>query len=114
MVRTSRAIRFAAAGVVLLFCASAAFGADLLPAGPPQGSPETAHERGGAAPSRHRDRKVDEARLDTVRIVGAAEHPAILFFLPRTKFRLLPLRQAPDPATRILRDEKRWAEPPGS
>ncbi len=31
-------------------------------------------------------------RLDEVRISGSADHPGVLFFLPRTRFHLLPLR----------------------
>lgn len=113
MVRSPRAVRLAA-GVTLLLTASLSFGADAPPAGPPQGSPETRRNREGPAPARAGGRKAGEARLDAVRIVGAAEYPAILFFLPRGKFRLLPLRPEPDPAARILRDDKLSGEPPGS
>ena len=35
-------------------------------------------------------------RLDEVRITGSAEHPGVLFFLPRTRFHLLPLRAEGD------------------
>ena len=31
-------------------------------------------------------------RLDEVRITGSPEHPGVLFFLPRARFHLLPLR----------------------
>lgn len=31
-------------------------------------------------------------RLDEVRITGSPEHPGVLFFLPRSRFHLLPLR----------------------
>lgn len=113
MVRSARAIRFAA-GLTLLLAASISFGADRPPAGPTPGTRESPQKREGAGPSPRRDRKQGEARLDTMKIVGSAEHPAILFFLPRAKFRLLPLRPEPDPGTRILRDDKLTWEPPGS
>lgn len=35
-------------------------------------------------------------RLDEVRISGAPEHPGVLFFLPRARFRLLPLQAGGD------------------
>lgn len=35
-------------------------------------------------------------RLDEVRITGSPEHPGILFFLPRTRFHLLPLQTEKD------------------
>jgi hypothetical protein len=31
-------------------------------------------------------------RLEEVRITGSPEHPGVLFFLPRARFHLLPLR----------------------
>jgi hypothetical protein len=100
--------------VTFLLAASLSFGADVPPAGPPQATPETPGKRRGAAAGRAGGRKAEEARLDAVKIVGDAEHPAILFFLPRGKFRLLPLRPEQDPAARILRDDKLSAETPGS
>lgn len=112
MVRSPRAIRLAA-GVTLLLAASLSSAADLSPAGTPQPTPQTPRKGGAAAPGRGGP-KPGEARLDAVKIVGAAEHPAILFFLPRGRFRLLPLRPEPDPAERILRDDKISADGPGS
>lgn len=44
--------------------------------------------------------------LDEVKILGSAEHPGVLFFLPRAKFRLLPYRPEPDWKKRILLDDK--------
>jgi hypothetical protein len=44
-------------------------------------------------------------RLGEVRIVGSAEHPGVLFFLPRAKFRLLPVRERHGGKERILRDD---------
>ncbi len=35
-------------------------------------------------------------RLDEVRITGTPEHPGVLFFLPRARFHLLPLRTEGD------------------
>lgn len=104
MVRAARAIRIAAA-VTLLVAASPAFGAGPQPAGPAQRPREAPAGKGGNAPPQRGDRKGSEARLDTVKIVGSAEHPAILFFLPRAKFRLLPLRPEPDAGASILRDD---------
>lgn len=112
MVRSPRAIRLAA-GVILLLAASPAFGAEPQPVGPPQAAPDAPRKRDGAKPGRGGP-KAGEARLDAVKIVGAAENPAVLFFLPRGRFRLLPLRPEPDPATRILRDDKLSGEAPGS
>ncbi len=113
MGRLARAIRFAA-GVILLLAASASFAADRSPAGPARRPREAPQKRDGAAPSPRGERKGAEVRLDAMKIVGSAEHPAILFFLPRAKFRLLPLRPEPDPKTRILSDDKLSGEPPGS
>ena len=113
MVRSARAIRIAA-GVTLLLAASMSFGADRSPAGPSRRPREAPKKRDGAGPSPRGDRKGSEARLDAVKILGSAEHPAILFFLPRAKFRLLPLRPEADPGARILRDDKLSEEPPGS
>lgn len=113
MVRTTRAIRFAA-GVILLLAAPMAFGADRSPAGAPPGTRESPKKREGAGPPLRGERKDGEARLDTVEIIGSAERPAILFFLPRARFRLLPLRPEADPGTRILRDDKVSGDPPGS
>ncbi len=111
MVRSARAIRFAA-GVIVFLAASMSFGADRPPAGPSPGTRENPRKQERASPSPRGGRKGGEARLDTVKIIGHAERPAILFFLPRAKFRLLPLR--PEPETRILRDDKASGELPGS
>ena len=35
-------------------------------------------------------------RLEEVRITGSPEHPGVLFFLPRARFHLLPLRPEGD------------------
>ncbi|MBI5904831.1 MAG: hypothetical protein HZB86_04685 [Deltaproteobacteria bacterium] len=50
-------------------------------------------------------------RLDEVRITGSPEHPGILFFLPRTRFRLLPLRTERDDAGDMLRDDREKGAP---
>jgi len=44
--------------------------------------------------------------LGEVKILGSAEHPGILFFLPRAKFRLLPYRPEIDWKKMILQDDK--------
>ena len=112
MVRLPRAIRLAA-GVILVLAASPVFGAEPQPVGSPQEAPDAPRKRDGATPGRGGP-EAGEARLDAVRIVGAAEHPAVLFVLPRGRFRLLPLRPEPDPPTRILQDDKLSGEAPGS
>jgi hypothetical protein len=38
------------------------------------------------------ERRRNPLQLEAVSITGSPEHPAILFFLPRAKFRLLPFR----------------------
>ncbi len=113
MVRTARAVRVAAA-VTLLLAASMSFGADRSPAGTPRRPRANPPGHEAARPAPRGERRKGEARLDAVKIVGSAEHPAILFFLPRAKFQLLPLRPEPDGESRILRDDKHSGEPPGS
>lgn len=113
MVRAPRTVRVAAA-VILLLAAPVCHGADRSPAGAPPRPRESPKRQGGQAPSPRGDRKPEEARLDTVKIVGKAEHPAVLFVLPPAEFRLLPLRPEADPATGILRDDKVSGERPGS
>lgn len=54
-----------------------------------------------AAPEKNR-----KYTLDEVRILGSAEHPGVLFFLPRANFRLLPYRPETDWKKRILLDDK--------
>ncbi len=113
MVREARTVRCAAAVILLLLAAPVSFGADRSAAGPsrrPRAKPG-AHD--SARPRSRGESKVGEARLDTVKIVGTAERPAILFFLPRAKFRLLPLRPEPDARERLLRDDRLPGEPPG-
>jgi hypothetical protein len=53
--------------------------------------PVQAAPKPAAAPPAARDGK-GAVRLDEVRITGSPEHPGVLFFLPRTRFHLLPLR----------------------
>ena len=55
-------------------------------------SPKPAAVAGSAAA---RDGK-GAVRLDEVRITGSPEHPGVLFFLPRTRFHLLPLQTEKD------------------
>ncbi len=51
-------------------------------------------------------------RLEEVKIVGSAEHPGVLFFLPRAKFRLLPVRTGEDWSAALLRDDREKGEVP--
>ncbi len=44
--------------------------------------------------------------LGEVEILGSAEHPGVLFFLPRAKFRLLPFREKIDWKKMIRMDDK--------
>lgn len=110
MARPARAIGFAAA-VILAVAASIAVAADRGPAGATGKAREKATKREKATAPARGARKSGEARLDAVKIVGSAEHPAILFFLPRAKFRLLPLRPDADPASLVLRDDTMSREP---
>lgn len=81
----------AAAVTALLLAASS------LPGETGKGKPSSGAAGGSA------DRK-DVRRLDEVRIQGSVEHPGVLFFLPKAKFRLLPIRNG---------DGRRWTIPPG-
>ena len=45
-------------------------------------------------------------RLGEVRITGTPEHPGVLFFLPRTRFHLLPPGQQPDWREELLREDR--------
>jgi len=67
--------------VILALCAGAARGEPLPPTEkpPPPPAPAPAGKDGKGT-----------VRLDEVRITGAAEHPGVLFFLPRPRLRLLP------------------------
>ena len=55
-----------------------------------------------SAPRRERKETV---RLEEVRITGSPEHPGVLFFLPRPRFRLLPLGTETDGKESFLRDD---------
>ncbi len=112
MVRTTRPVRLAAA-VTLILAASTSLGADRSPANPSPRTQQNPPKRESAHPAPGPKLKKTEARLDAVKIVGSAEQPAILFFLPRAKFRLLPLRPESDRESRFLRDDKHSGEPPG-
>lgn len=50
--------------------------------------------------------------LGEVQILGSAEHPQVLFFLPRAKFRLLPLPENEEGKKIILLDDKIKGEKP--
>lgn len=72
---------------------------------------ETGKEQSPAKGAAKADRKVVH-RLDEVRILGSVEHPGVLFFLPRAKFRLLPVREEHGWRERILRDDREKEEVP--
>ena len=73
----------------LILLPAAGFAADALPV---KASPKPA---AATVPPAARDGK-GAVRLDEVRITGSPEHPGVLFFLPRTRFHLLPLRTGKD------------------
>jgi len=58
-----------------------------------------------APPSHARDGK-GAVRLEEVRITGSPEHPGVLFFLPRARFRLQPLREGTDGQGAFLREDR--------
>lgn len=66
---------------------------------------------GGKKPDAAEKRRAP-LQLETVSITGSPEHPAILFFLPRAKFRLLPLRTGQDWKERLLADTKEMGDAP--
>lgn len=68
---------------------------------------------GAAAGPEGRAGKDDKGavRLDAVRITGSPEHPGILFFLPRTRFHLLPPRTDQDGRDALLRDDREKGAP---
>lgn len=72
-------------------------------------------ESPGKGPARSRTagpEKKGTYRLEEVKIVGSAEHPGVLFFLPRAKFRLLPVRTGQDWSAALLRDDREKGEVP--
>ncbi len=58
------------------------------------------------------DRKGTYRQLEEVKIVGSVERPEILFFLPRAKFRLLPMKSEADWREEVLRDDMEKADIP--
>jgi hypothetical protein len=58
------------------------------------------------------ERRRNPLQLEAVDITGTPEHPAILFFLPRAKFRLLPLRTGRDWSERLSTETKEMGEAP--
>ncbi len=92
------ASKILAAAVILFLAASSALGE--APRKPSSGK----------QPSRNAGKEVH--RLDEVRILGSVEHPGVLFFLPRAKFRLQPVREAHDWKERILRTDRDKEEIP--
>lgn len=92
------ASKILAAAVILFLATSAAFGE----------TPKRRSQSGKPAP----EKRKETHRLDEVRILGNVEHPEVLFFLPRAKFRLLPVREEHDWKERILRDDREKGEIP--
>lgn len=60
-------------------------------ADPPPAVPSSTQGAAATAPPAARSGKGD-VRLEEIRITGTPEHPGVLFFLPRARFHLLPLR----------------------
>jgi len=76
-------------------------------AGPARGEDPPAAEKPPALPpppAAGRDGK-GTVRLDEVRITGSPEHPGVLFFLPRPRFRLLPPPAEAEGKESFLRDD---------
>ncbi len=69
-------------------------------------------KKGPARPRTTGPEKKGTYRLEEVKITGTAEHPGILFFLPRAKFRLLPMRSEQDWKAALLRDDREKGEIP--
>lgn len=88
--------KIAAAAVALLLLSAAAWAAGPPPRGKRKGP----------------DPKGAVRQLEEVKIVGNPERPDVLFFLPRAKFRLLPMRADADWRREILRDDIETSEPP--
>jgi hypothetical protein len=65
-----------------------------------------------AAKGRPPGRKGDLRRLEEVKITGSPEHPEVLFFLPRARFRLLPMGPDRDWKEEMLRNDREKGAPP--
>lgn len=68
--------------------------------------PGDAGNRGGAPGRKPLAKGKTAYTLGEVKILGSAETPGVLFFLPRAKFRLLPYRMETDWKKRIRMDDK--------
>ena len=95
MVRMVKKIAFLA--VILALWAGAARGE-----GPPAAEKPPAPQPNPPTPGRDGKGTV---RLDEVRITGSPEHPGVLFFLPRPRFRLLPPPAEAEGKESFLRDD---------
>ncbi len=101
-------------GIALLLALTVLFGA------PASGqTPAGAEGKGKKFESAGKDRKPETAerrrnplQLEAVDITGSPEHPAILFFLPRAKFRLLPFRPDKNWKERVLAETKEMGDAP--
>ena len=80
----------------------------LLLAAVPSGAETPPPKARRASPAR----KDAYRQLEEVKIVGHPERPEILFFLPRAKFRLLPMKSDADWREEILRDDIEKADLP--
>jgi len=69
-------------------------------------SPGDAGKRAGAPGRKNVSRGKTGYTLGEVKILGSAETPGVLFFLPRAKFRLLPYRMETDWKKKIRMDDK--------
>ena len=78
----------------------------------------------GSAPSQGARKKVppkppspaagkgkETVRLDEVKISGSPEYPGVLFFLPRTRFHLLPLRPEMEGMESFPRENRQKGSP---
>jgi hypothetical protein len=81
--------KIVAAALILL--PAAAISAGATPVASPKAVPAA------TAPPAARNGK-GVVRLEEIRITGSPEHPGVLFFLPRARFHLLPLRTEGDGA----------------
>ena len=90
---------------------AALFALTLLLGAPASGQTPTGTAGKGRKPESAERRRMP-LQLEAVSITGTPEHPAILFFLPRAKFRLLPFRTGRDWKERLLTDTKEVGDAP--
>ncbi len=88
--------RIAAAAVAILLAAS----------------PAAAETRPPKSRSETPARRASDRRLDEIRIQGSVERPEVLFFLPRARFGLFPVKSDVDWREEIRRDDIEKADIP--